>query len=281
MQVGRAPSHVLLENVTGLLSSQNGADIRRVLQALRELGYGLDLLLLDAAHWLPQSRPRIFVVGRYGQGQSLDPFFSLAFPPHSARPKQIERVMQANADLNWSLLRLPPLPTRRQQLAQIISIAEVSGFEGAELERELSYIRDASLMRLHTAQRASAEDGQTRYLAGYRRMRNNLVCLELRDDGLAGCLRTATDGSSRQLLVEVTPNQTRIRYMMPREYARLMGLPETFELPANTREALSCLGDAVAVPVIRWLGQAIQAQAAPLHVPAPEQVLAALAVRAG
>lgn len=281
MQVGRAPSHVLLENVTGLLSSHSGADIRRVLEALSALGYGLDLLLLDAAHWLPQSRPRIFIVGRYGQGQSLDPFFSLALPPHPARPKQIERVIQANADLNWSLLRLPPLPTRQQQLSDVVSTETVSGFEGADLGRELSYIRDASLARLHAAQRASAEDGQTRYLAGYRRMRNNLVCLELRDDGLTGCLRTATGGSSRQLLVEVTPNQTRIRYMTPREYARLMGLPGTFELPANTREALNCLGDAVAVPVIRWLGQVVQTQEAPLHVPAPEQVLAALVVRAG
>ena len=264
VQVGRPPAQVLLENVTGLLSSHSGADIRRVLEGLSALGYGLDILLLDAAHWLPQSRPRIFIVGRYGQGERFEP---LTLSPHPARPAQVERAIHASPDLNWSFLNLPALPTRRQQLADLVSTNVDSGFRGAELERELSYIRGASLKRLQAARQASAEDGQTRYLAGYRRMRNNLVCLELRDDGLAGCLRTATGGSSRQMLVEVTPDQIRIRYMTPREYARLMGLPETFELPANTREALHCLGDAVAVPVITWLGQVLEAQAAPHHAP--------------
>ncbi|GAA4006417.1 DNA cytosine methyltransferase [Deinococcus rubellus] len=278
VQAGRPPAQVLLENVTGLLSSHNGADIRSVLEALSALGYGLDILLLDAVHWLPQSRPRIFIVGRYGQGEHFVPF---TLSLHPARPTPIERVIHANADLNWSFLELPALPMRRQQLADLVSTDVDGGFKGTELERELSYIRGASLTRLQKAQQASAEDGQARHLAGYRRMRNNLVCLELRDDGLAGCLRTATGGSSRQLLVEVTPNQTSIRYMTPREYARLMGLPETFALPTNTREALTCLGDAVAVPVIRWLGQVLEAQAAPHHAHAPELAPALSAALAG
>ncbi|WP_420594469.1 DNA cytosine methyltransferase [Deinococcus sp.] len=270
-RLGRAPQTVLLENVPGLLSSQKGADIRSVLQALSELGYGLDLLLLDAAHWLPQSRARIFIVGRLGQGQPLDMFGLPAV--HAARPVPIQRIVQANADLNWSFLNLPPFPqTRPHELADLIDHAGGLWFESAVLERELGYIRNASRTKLEAAQRATAQDGQPRYLTGYRRMRKNLVCLELRDDGLAGCLRTATGGSSRQLLVEVTPQQTRIRFMTPREYARLMGVPDTFQLSVNTREALHGLGDAVAVPVIRWLGQVLEAQAALRHAPAPALV---------
>jgi DNA (cytosine-5)-methyltransferase 1 len=269
----RAPQTVLIENVAGLLTSHRGADIRAVLLALNELGYNADVLLLDAAVWLPQSRPRVFIVGRLNTGRlGIDrKLNALHGPPaHPARPQQVQRVVAANADLSWSFLNLPELPqTRPHTLSAFIDTGAESWFEGPELVRELGYIRDGSHARLKAAELAAAHDGQVRWLAGYRRMRDNLVCLELRDDGLAGCLRTPTGGSSRQLLVEVQPGQVRIRYMTPREYARLMGLPDTFALPANTREALYGLGDAVAVPVVTWLGAALEAQAAPVHAPAP------------
>lgn len=261
----RAPQAVILENVTGLLTSHNGHDIRVVLDMLSGLGYGLDLLLLDAAYWLPQSRPRLFIVGRLGADSSP------ATPPHAARPVQIQWVIQANADLKWALLDLPELPAKSSQtLADFVHSEGAKWFEDAELERELGYIRNSSRQRLEVAQDAAGRDGMTRYLPGYRRMRKGEVCLELRDDGLAGCLRTPSGGSSRQLLVEVRPQQTCIRLMTPREYARLMGVPDTFQLPENTREALFGCGDAVVVPVIQWLGRALKAQQqVPRHAPAP------------
>lgn len=271
----RLPQTVLLENVPGLLTTHGGADIRAVLQALSALGYGLDLLLLDAAHWLPQSRPRLFVVGRLNRGAALE--LLNAAPTHPARPSQVRRVMGANADLRWSFLNLPALPQRREStLADLICRAADGWFAQAEHGRELGYVRGASLTRLENARAAAASDGQSRFLAGYRRMRGGQVCLELRADGLAGCLRTATGGSSRQLLLEVMPDGTRIRFMTPREYARLMGVADDFALPGNTRDALNGLGDAVAVPVIRWLGQVLEAGAAtPRPVPVPRPVPAA------
>ena len=265
---GRAPQTVLLENVPGLLTSHRGADVRTLLLTLNELGYGVDLLMLDASTWLPQSRPRVFVVGRRGEGKALELLEHL--PQHRARSRQVERVIKSNADLNWSFLNLPLLPQVRQySLDDLIEVETEGWFEQPELARELSYVRNRSLTRLNTARAATTHDVQVRYLAGYRRMRDNRVCLELRDDGLAGCLRTPTGGSSRQLLVEVGPNHTRVRYMTPREYARLMGVPETFVFPTNTRDALYGFGDAVAVPVITWLGAALEAQAAPVREAAP------------
>jgi DNA (cytosine-5)-methyltransferase 1 len=76
---------------------------------------------------------------------------------------------------------------------------------------------------------------------------------ELRLDGLAGCLRTPGGGSSRQLLVIVEGGEARSRWMTAREGARLMGLPESYQLPAGHTAAWRVIGDGVAAPVVRHL----------------------------
>ena len=76
---------------------------------------------------------------------------------------------------------------------------------------------------------------------------------EVRFDGVAGCLRTPAGGSSRQLIVLVEDGQVRSRLISGRESARLMGLPEDYELPRNRNEAYHLTGDGVAVPVVRFL----------------------------
>ncbi|MBV1704208.1 MAG: DNA (cytosine-5-)-methyltransferase, partial [Hyphomicrobiales bacterium] len=61
---GRAPALIALENVVGLLSANCGADFAALARAFDGLGYGLSALVLDAAAFVPQSRPRLFVVAR-------------------------------------------------------------------------------------------------------------------------------------------------------------------------------------------------------------------------
>ena len=78
---------------------------------------------------------------------------------------------------------------------------------------------------------------------------------EVRFDGLAGCLRTPRGGSSRQAIVVIENGVVRSRLLTPREAARLMGLPDSYRLPATATAALHVAGDGVAVPVVRWLAQ--------------------------
>ncbi len=59
----RRPPLVLLENVTGFLTSHRGADFRVAMQELNRLGYSVDAFILDAARFVPQSRQRLFVIG--------------------------------------------------------------------------------------------------------------------------------------------------------------------------------------------------------------------------
>ena len=100
------------------------------------------------------------------------------------------------------------------------------------------------------------------YFAGtaYRRTRPNedgvkVQRLEIRFDGLAGCLRTPKGGSSRQSVIIVEQGFVSSRLMTTRECARLMGAPETYKLPGSYNDGYKAMGDAVAVPVTRWLSK--------------------------
>lgn len=79
--------------------------------------------------------------------------------------------------------------------------------------------------------------------------------LELRCDGLAGCLRTPAGGSSRQFIIKREGDALHARLMTVRETARLMGAPETFQLPGSYNDGYMAMGDAVAVPVANWLAE--------------------------
>jgi DNA (cytosine-5)-methyltransferase 1 len=76
---------------------------------------------------------------------------------------------------------------------------------------------------------------------------------EIRFDDVAGCLRTPVGGSSRQSVMIVEGNKIRSRLLSPREAARLMGLPEDYELPQSYNEAYHLAGDGVAVPVVSFI----------------------------
>ena len=64
----------------------------------------------------------------------------------------------------------------------------------------------------------------------------------------------------------------RSRLLTPRESARLMGLPESYRLPASTTAALHLAGDGVVVPMVRHLAAEILG---PLLLGAPAAVAAA------
>ena len=74
---------------------------------------------------------------------------------------------------------------------------------------------------------------------------------------MSGCLRTPAGGSSRQVILVVDGPCVKARLISGRETARLMGLPDTYELPKNYNEAYHLTGDGVVVPVVRHLAEHI------------------------
>lgn len=253
---GRGPDRIVVENVCGLLTSGGGADFAAVCTALSEGGRRVGALEIDAAHWLPQSRPRLFVVAVRGEvpPQTVRP----VAPFHSPRLVAAHDRLPEAVKAGWAWWSLAAPPRRNLDLAGLLEADDrVEWFDAARTAASLALLSPLHRRRLE-AERAA--DGR-RVAAGYRRVRIEdgvrTQRLELRFDGLAGCLRTPAGGSSRQIVVVVDGPLTRMRWLTPVEAARLMGVPEGYVLPRSASAGLKLMGDAVAVPVVRALAEGL------------------------
>lgn len=63
VRLDRHPQLIVLENVVGTLTSHNGKDFGLIVDALAKEGYSVGAMVIDAVRFLPQSRPRLFIVG--------------------------------------------------------------------------------------------------------------------------------------------------------------------------------------------------------------------------
>ncbi len=253
---GRAPRTIVLENVAGLLTSNGGADFAALGGAFQRAGFLFGATLIDARHFTPQSRPRLFLVafrpdaaGRLGQG-GVDPVWT---PPALVRAvAQLPPAIRSA----WRWLPLPAPPRRNTDLADLVE-ANPTGVEwhsAAETAAILALMAPTNLAKIE----AEKLTGRRSVGTIFRRTRPHAdggtrQRAEARFDGLAGCLRTPAGGSSRQTLIVVEGETVRTRLLSPREAARLMGLADDYILPPRLNPALHLLGDGVAVPAVRFL----------------------------
>jgi len=239
------PEAVLLENVLGFASSHGGRDLSKAVRRLNDLGYSCDLFAIDARHFVPQSRPRMFIVGL------RDATEAESFDIHADRPDWVHRFVSDHPEATVHAWRLPCLPTGPRSLTRIverIASDDARWWTEAQVQQFTDSLSNLQAERLANLRRGS----RTTWRTAYRRTRNGSAVWEIRSDGIAGCLRTARGGSSKQALIQAGSDGIRVRWMTPREYARLMGAPR-FKLSHGRNQALFGFGDAVCVPVIQWL----------------------------
>lgn len=268
---GRAPRAVLIENVIGFLSSHDGKFFRVALQQLADLGYFVDAFVIDAKHFTPQSRPRVFIVGfeqtlmpekrhQYYlfDGDSLD---SLRENPESListmRPRRLlEKLGTTKLKTGWVPLLLPQLPRENRNLDQCIDKDDTQDWwKEWRVKKHLAEMHPEHLRRIRTLKKSNTVSVGTIY----RRVREGKSRSEIRTDGLAGCLRTPRGGSSKQIVFTAGQGRIRMRWMTPREYARLQGCPD-YPINVERNEALWGFGDAVCVPVISWIAENVLSQ---------------------
>ena len=259
---GRAPGLVVLENVCGALTSHGGRDFAAIDGAFANAGYRLGALVIDAADFVPQSRPRLFMLG-VRANLPIDPKLASPAPNEPFHtPALVAAVQRLPAERREEFVwwRPPPPPLRRTSLADLIEDEPtgVSWHAASQTARLLNLLSPLHRAKLDASRRAG------RRVAGtlYRRTRTDsqgrkAQRAEIRFDGLAGCLRTPAGGSSRQTLLLVEGERVRSRLLSPRETARLMGLPDTYRLPARANEAYHLAGDGVVVPVVAHLARSL------------------------
>jgi DNA (cytosine-5)-methyltransferase 1 len=248
----RRPPIVLLENVTGFLTSHGGSDLRKALTTLNEQGYSVDAFILDAVRFVPQSRQRLFVVGSLDEPMLADRVKEqLQFFESDTRPKALADFIMANNEIRWTIRPLPSQPHRSLTLCDILEDLPDSSQTWWSEDRA-KYLLDQMSPRHRIIAESMMKGDQFSYGTVFRRVRNGKSMAELRTDGIAGCLRTPRGGSGRQILFKAGRGKYFARLLTPRECARLMGADDfTINVPLN--QALFGFGDAVCVPVIEWI----------------------------
>lgn len=254
----RAPRIVALENVCGALTSHGGKDFAAICAALNEAGYRCGAVVIDAAQFVPQSRPRLFVIAlRKDLELPADLFGEQPSPIWHTPALRTAYGQLAPADKeNWIWWSFAPPPIRNTCFADLIEDNPTSAkwHTLEETERLLSMMSGLNRAKVENAKKA----GRRVVGAIYKRTRHDengfkVQRAEIRFDDVAGCLRTPAGGSSRQLIMVVDGNSVKSRLISSRETARLMGLPDEYKLPENYNEAYHLTGDGVVVPVVRHL----------------------------
>jgi DNA (cytosine-5)-methyltransferase 1 len=248
---GKRPPILVAENVGGFVVAHGGKHFKLAYVALRERGYRVGAVMIDARLFLPQSRPRAFVIAAREEISLAG--LSQGVPSERFHPAGLVKTASVLTDSGWVWWSLP-IPSGRTRLFS--DLCEL----GAPCDPPLKtrYLR-SMLSPVNKAKLDLAiRSGRFLVGTGYRRTRPNengrpVQRLELRFDGIAGCLRTPEGGSSRQVVLIVNQGQVRSRLMTVRETARLMGAPDSYLLPGSYNDGYRAMGDAVAVPVTRWL----------------------------
>ena len=258
----RAPQLIVLENVCGTLSSHGGKDFATICACFRQAGYCFGALVIDASLFVPQSRPRLFMIGV--RGDVFVPAVMRGNEPsaqwHPKRMRKTFETLPTKDRNNWIWWDLPEPTPRKKRFASIIEDKPtgVSWHSSSETAKLLRMMSDVNREKVENAKRAGRRMVGTLYKRTRRDKQGVRVQrAEVRFDDMAGCLRTPAGGSSRQLIMVVDGERVRSRLISTRETARLMGLDDSYVLPEKYNEAYHLTGDGVVVPVVRYLAKHI------------------------
>ena len=217
----KRPRAFLLENVKNLVNHDRGRTFRVIRQALeKELSYQITWRVIDAAHFVPQHRERILIVG-FREGCAFD-LGDLRLP--DAEPK----------------LRAVLHPEDGSEAAEEPYTLAPQGKVNPK------YTLTSKLwayLQAYAAKHRAAGNG-----FGFGLVDGDLIARTL-------SARYYKDGS--EILVSRGKDENP-RRLTPRECARLMGFPDSFQIPVSDTQAYKQFGNSVAAPVVAAVAQAMQ-----------------------
>jgi DNA (cytosine-5)-methyltransferase 1 len=223
----KQPRAFLLENVKNLMSHDKGRTFSVIKRSLDDLGYDIHPRVIDGAHFVPQHRERILIVGF----------------------RKKDRVA-----FDWNAL---PLPKKNEhKLNEILHRTD-----GTEPE----LLWDGDRFFTHAAKNIDPKytltDKLWLYLQAYaekhRAKGNGFGFGLVKPEHVSRTLsaRYYKDGSEILVYQGESVNPRRLT---PRECARLMGFPDTFRIPVSDTRAYKQFGNSVVVQVMSHIAQLMQ-----------------------
>ncbi|WP_345409406.1 DNA cytosine methyltransferase [Nonomuraea salmonea] len=242
------PPVVALENVNGFATSRGGKDIKVAVRKLNKLGYWVDVLTLDARRFVPQSRPRLFfLIASTHRVLDQDDRRNTQL-----RPSWLDPVLDDSALHTQRALIPEPPELLTGGWSSIVDSDTAPGVEWWDEVRTEKFCSELSEIQRARIELLSSTD-RVEYRTAYRRTRGGKPAWEVRPDDIAGCLRTARGGSSKQAVVRIEKGvPLQVRWMTASEYAKLMGAGD-YVLPGKRNQSIMGFGDAVCVDVVKWL----------------------------
>lgn len=233
------PRWLVWENVPGVLSSNRGRDFGTFLGALGQVGYGFAYRVLDAQYFgVAQRRRRVFVVGYLGDWRrSAAVLFereSLSGHPAPSREtrEDVAKTLTRGVGQRYDF---------ESETFPVAFGAQNSANQGDSVSEHVTPTLDKS--KTPAVVTISGKDLSHALTAPKRHS-----CSE--------------DGTGR-MPPTISQNMS-VRRLTPRECERLQGFPDDYTLipyrgkPAADSPRYKAMGNSMAVPVMRWIGQRIQ-----------------------
>lgn len=218
----KRPKAFMLENVKNLQSHDKGRTFATILRTLQdELGYDTHFRIIDASPWVPQGRRRIFIVGFREDVQQEFDFEDLVIPDRTPRMRDILHPEDGTEEAEGHYTQGPKARVNPKYVLT---------------DHLWTYLQNYA--RKHKA----AGNG-----FGYGLVDGDSVARTL-------SARYYKDGSE----VLVSRGEGAVpRRLTPRECARLMGFPDTFEIPVSDTQAYRQFGNSIVVPVVEEVASMI------------------------
>ena len=228
----KRPKAFLLENVKNLRSHDKGQTFRVIMRTLRdELGYVVpEPRIIDAAAFVPQHRERIFIAG-----------------------------FREDCGFDWARLALPPKATHPKLRTILHRSDEAPQTPFTAVSKGRTYVSDKYTLSDHLWNYLQA------YAEKHRLLGHGFGCSVFEPDAIARTLsaRYHKDGSE----ILIAQKNRNPRRLTPRECARLMGFPDSFQIPVSDTQAYRQFGNSVVVPVISSIAKLMTASMRGEQVP--------------
>ena len=247
------PKWFVWENVPGVLSSNGGRDFGSFLGAVAELGYGFAYRVLDAKHFgVPQRRRRVFVVGCLGDWRSAA---EVLFEPESlCRDTKTSRK-------------------EGKDIAKCLTTGIGTRFDG-ETDTFVTQVyethpNDSRIKEMgNTCQTVTSRWGTGGGNVSIA-LAENTIGRQPQNGGNGngftegGPMYTLNATGVHGVAQPINTMTMSVRRLTPVECERLQGFPDTYtDIQPNSKPTADgprykALGNSMAVPVMRWIGERI------------------------